>query len=187
MPDATRVVHAWRHPRPRGAAGRCVGARTDLAVDPRKAKRLAHRIRAHARRTGTLRLVVTSPLRRCHAVGLWLARWGWPHRVEARLLELDFGEWDGRAWTDVPQAEIDAWVADFADRAPGGGESVAALLQRVSDGLACLQPGCAVVTHGGWLSAAQWLDSTEGRQAGAPSADRWPAAPAYGAHRTFSN
>ena len=33
-------LHIWRHPKPVGAAGLCLG-RTDLPVDPRKARRLA--------------------------------------------------------------------------------------------------------------------------------------------------
>ena len=41
--DAERpapLMHAWRHPAPKGAAGRCIGARTDLPVDRRKAAQL---------------------------------------------------------------------------------------------------------------------------------------------------
>lgn len=169
------VLHAWRHPRAEGAAGRCIG-RTDLAVDPRRAKRLAHRIRALARREGLPRLVVTSPLARSRAVGRWLARWGWRHRVDAALSEADFGGWDGRPWPDIPRAEIDAWCTDFCHYAPGGGEPLAALLERVRS----FDPGPArvLVTHGGWLSAVLWL-----RQRGAqpPASASWPPAPRHGA------
>ena len=42
------TLSVWRHPQPVGAAGRCIG-HTDLPVDARKAKRLAHRIRQAAR------------------------------------------------------------------------------------------------------------------------------------------
>ena len=79
--------HAWRHPRPRGVAGRCIG-RTDVAVDPRKARRLARRIHREALREvahgqaapgliapgliapgqAAPRVVCCSPLRRC----LWM-------------------------------------------------------------------------------------------------------------------
>ncbi len=168
------TLHAWRHPRAEGAEGRCIG-RTDLRVDPRRAKRLAHRIRSFARRHALPRSVITSPLERSRAVGRWLARWGWQHRVDAALSELDFGAWDGQPWAAVTQQDFDAWCADFAQHAPGGGECVAALLARVCG----FEPGAArlVVTHGGWLSAALWL------QCGAsepPSSERWPAAPRHG-------
>jgi alpha-ribazole phosphatase len=173
---AVTLLHAWRHPRAEGAAGRCIG-RTELRVDPRRAKRLAHRIRAFARRERLAGIVVTSPQARCREVGRWLARWGWRHRVDDALRELDFGRWDGRRWCDIPQPEIDAWCADFARHAPGGGEALAALLQRVRG----FDPGAAriVVTHGGWLSALRWL-----QRAGddAPRSADWPAPPAPGAH-----
>lgn len=168
------LLHAWRHPPVPAAAGRCIG-RTDLAVDPRRAKRLAHRLRAFARRHGLPRLVVTSPLARCRAVGRWLARWGWQQRSDAALLELDFGCWDGQPWSAVPQADIDAWCADFVHHRPGGGESVGALLQRVRR----FDPGAArlVVTHGGWLSAAAWHRDGGGAP---PSSVSWPPPPRPG-------
>lgn len=168
------TLHAWRHPRADGAEGRCIG-RTDLATDPRRAKRVAHHIRAFARTNGLPHIVVTSPLARSVAVACWLARWGWQHRVDAALSELDFGAWDGQPWCDVPQRAVDAWCADFEHHAPGGGESLAQLLQRVR----AFDPGAAriVVTHGGWLSAALWLRRGD---AEAPSSDRWPAPPRHG-------
>ena len=156
--DASRALHlhAWRHPRANGAEGRCIG-RTDLRVDPRRAKRLAHRIRAHARHHALPRVVITSPLRRSAVVGKWLARWGWTHRVDRALAELDFGRWDGQRWSAIARDEFDAWCRDFAQHAPGDGESVAALLQRVRG----FDPGDArvLVTHGGWLSGALWLQN----------------------------
>jgi alpha-ribazole phosphatase len=176
MTDATGPcrLHAWRHPRVPGAEGRCVG-RTDLAADPRRAKRLAHRIRGFARRFALPRIVITSPLQRSRAVGRWLARWGWQHRIDAALCELDFGCWDGQPWSAVPRQAFDAWCADFEHHAPGDGESVAALLQRVRG----FDPGPAriVVTHGGWLAAALWLGR---RGADTPRSERWPPAPRHG-------
>ena len=171
----TVALHAWRHPRADGAAGRCIG-RTDLAVDPRRAKRLAHRIRAFARRHGLPAIVVTSPLARSRAVGRWLARWGWLHRVDAALSELDFGGWDGQPWSAVPKSEVDAWCQDFVAYRPGGGESVGGLLVRVR----AFDPGPAriVVTHGGWLSAVLWL-ADDAVEISTPTPPCWPPAPAH--------
>ncbi|WP_428425046.1 histidine phosphatase family protein [Methylibium sp.] len=167
---------AWRHPTPKGAAGRCIGARTDLPVDRRKAKRLAHHIRAVARRKALPRVVATSPLARCRDVGRWLRRFGFRHVVDARLAELDFGAWEGRLWCAIEQLEVDAWARDLAGQAPGGGERVQALLARVA--AVHRQPSAALlVTHGGWLSAAAWLMRGEPK---APTAGEWPRAPGYG-------
>jgi alpha-ribazole phosphatase len=169
-------VVVWRHPKPRDVAGRCVG-RTDVVVDRRKAKRLAHRVRQWARRQRAPRVVVTSPLQRAADVGRWLARWGWQHRIDSRVSELDFGAWDGQRWDAIGAAAVDAWCADFARHAPGGGESVEQLLQRCRsflDQQADSAP-CCVVAHAGWISAARWLCNRRGL----PAASDWPVAVAY--------
>lgn len=165
----------WRHPRARDAAGRCIG-RCDLGVDRRRAKRLAHRIRRSARRHGLPRRVLTSPLRRCAAVGQWLRRWGWRHERLPTLLEMDFGRWDGLAWSQIPRAEVEAWCADFLPHSPGGGESLAQLFARVAGWRAPAAP-VVVVAHAGWMLARRWLAA---RQALPVRADQWPAAPRHG-------
>jgi alpha-ribazole phosphatase len=177
-------LSVWRHPKPRDVAGRCIG-RTEVAVDRRKAKRLAHRVRQWARRHRAPRVVVTSPLLRAACVGRWLSRWGWQHLVDARLSELDFGAWDGLAWDAVGAAAVDAWCARFADHAPGGGEPVSQLLQRCRSFIADHDDpeggkgtrACCVVGHAGWISAALWL----GRHHGEPTAREWPASIGYAA------
>lgn len=177
LPGDGVTIHIWRHPRAQGADGRCIGP-TNLAVARRKAKRLAHRIRAYARRHNLPRHIVTSPLRRCADVGRILAGWGWLHRLDAALIEVDFGTWEGRAWCDIPRAEIDRWCADLLNNRPGGGESVAQLLARIRawhGGQACL-----VVGHGGWISAALWLTAQRpvtSRLAISPA--EWPPAPPH--------
>lgn len=167
------TLWVWRHPRPEGAAGRCIGAATDLPVCPRRAKRLARRIQQVARRQRLPHLVVTSPLRRCADVGRWLKRWGWQHTQDPTLLELDFGTWDGKHWPQIGKSEIDAWVSDFATHAPGGGERLTDLLARVGR----LQTAAPfAVSHGGWMLARRWLDE---HGPALPVAATWPAAPAY--------
>lgn len=171
-PHVQHVLHVWRHPKAIGAAGRCIG-RTDLPVDPRKAKRLAHRIRCQARRQGLPHEVCTSPLRRAADVGRWLARWGWRHRIDASLAEIDFGAWDGLSWDEIGEAAVAEWCADFARYTGHGGESVSMLFERCtgwSDD-ASRASACCVVGHAGWITALRMLQ--EGR--GAPdSASDWP-------------
>jgi len=166
----------WRHPRPDGAAGRCIGAGSDLPVDRRRAKRLAHRIRRSARQAGLPRVVATSPLRRCADVGRWLRRWGWRHVIDARLAELHFGAWDGRCWAEIAYAEVSAWEADFLHHAPGGGESLAALRLRQAAWLAEAgdTPARLVVGHAGWINALRTR-----HPAALESAD-WPRPLRYG-------
>ncbi len=131
-----------RHPPAAIAPGICYG-RLDLSIgDPGAAADLA------ARLAGTGGRVWTSPSRRCRAVAEALGDF----TVDARLLELDFGEWEGRAWDDVPRAALDRWAADpWAFAAPGG-ESGAALVARVRSFSAGLRQGDhVVIAHGGPL------------------------------------
>ena len=96
------VIALVRHPPPHVAAGICYGS-TDLGLaDPASVASLAVRLRALP---GTL---WTSPLRRCRSVADAVG----PNLVEARLRELDFGAWEGLAWSDIPRAALDAWAAD---------------------------------------------------------------------------
>jgi len=168
----------WRHPRAAGAAGRCIG-RTNLRVDPRRSKRLAHRVRATARRHGLPRQVFTSPLARCRAVGAWLARWGWRHVVDARLLELDFGAWDGQPWSTIPAAEIGAWSADLLQHAPGSGESLAQLLDRLRAFCRDAPAQALVIAHAGCMQALL-LQRAAGGPVKVVEAACWPPPPAHG-------
>ncbi|MBV8605754.1 MAG: histidine phosphatase family protein [Pelomonas sp.] len=176
------AIHVWRHPRPEGRAGHCVGSRSDLPVHWRRAKRLARRVQARARRERLPHVVWTSPLRRCADVGRWLRRWGWTHRLHADLREIDFGRWEGRPWSAVGPAEMQAWCADFARHAPGGGESLEALLARVA-ALALPAPAL-VVAHGGWMLARRWLDAHGDALPEDPAA--WPRGPRCGECWTFA-
>jgi alpha-ribazole phosphatase len=177
VPMALGELRVWRHPRAIGATGRCIG-RTDLAVDRRRAKRLAHRIRAAQRRSGTATVIFTSDLRRAADVGRWLRRWGWTHHIDPRLSEVDFGRWDGRRWADIDAAESAGWTDDFAATGPEGGESVVMLRTRVRqllDDPALAGHTVWAIGHAGWLSALRTLHLDP------PRAVDWPVAIGHGA------
>jgi len=75
--------------------------------------------------------IVSSPLRRALDTAAAIAEpWGIDVRVDDRLVEIDYGEWDERALGDVP---ADAWAQWRADPmfAPPGGESLASVHDRV--------------------------------------------------------
>lgn len=141
-----------RHTRPQGAAGLCYGV-SDLPPGPdlpAEARRLAAQL-------PPVRRIVTSPLSRCArlAAALGAARGGLPVTEDARLRELDFGAWEGRAWDEIPRSELDAWAADLLHARPHGGETVAEMAARAA---AALEehgaPGTLVVTHMGVIRAA---------------------------------
>jgi alpha-ribazole phosphatase len=96
--------------------------------------------------------VLSSPSRRC----LELARALAPDvHTDARLLEIDFGAWEQRAFDALERAAIDAWAAAPWDFVPPGGESAACMAARVDaaldDVLALRASHTVVVAHGGPL------------------------------------
>lgn len=171
-PPQQDSLHLWRHPRAIGVEGRCIG-RTDVAVDARKAKRLARRIQRIARAEGLPRIVITSRLRRCADGGRWLRRWGWEHRIDPALGELDFGAWEGRCWSAIDRVEVDGVVRRL--RMPQTRRRrVARTAARTRVGMAGAR---VIVAHSGWMLARLWLEREPERW---PTAQQWPAAPDHG-------
>jgi len=136
-----------RHPRPDVAPGLCYG-RSDvgLAVPPE----------ADARRLAALLpggcAIHSSPLQRA----LRLAEALGPTRIDTRLAEIDFGEWEMQPY-DGLRAQLDAWAADPLGFRPPGGETAAEMAGRAQ--AACTEilrqasGPVAIVAHGGPLRA----------------------------------
>lgn len=142
-----------RHPRPAVAPGLCYG-RLDLAEGPRAGAEIA----AALKRMPAIGHVLTSPARRCRRLARRIARAADVAPVEDhRLLELDFGAWEGVAWERIPRAESDPWAEDPWSRAPPGGERFADLHARVAEALAEAPPDAAIVTHAGVIRAARMI------------------------------
>ncbi|WP_417617608.1 histidine phosphatase family protein [Oceanisphaera sp.] len=169
-------LYIWRHPKPLNAVGVCLG-HTDMAVDKRKLSRLANQIQRFARRHQLPKVIWVSPLQRSLEVGQILATRGFRCEVAPALTELDFGDWDGQDWQQIAKPEIDAWCDDFANYAPGGGENLRQLFDRVASWLNSLPPTPQLaVGHAGWIAAANMLSA--GRTVPATAAD-WPRPVAY--------
>lgn len=69
-----------------------------------------------------------SPLQRCATLAQALSS---DAHIDARLAEMHFGAWEGRAWDTIDRALIDAWAADIEHARPHGGESLAQFAGRV--------------------------------------------------------
>ncbi|MET7362900.1 bifunctional RNase H/acid phosphatase [Streptomyces sp. NPDC005562] len=104
---------------------------------------------------GTIQAVVSSPLRRCQETArIVAARLGLDVHLDEDLRETDFGAWEGLTFGEVRERgprELNAWLAS-PDAAPPGGESFAAVADRVAaarDRLAAAHAGRTVllVTH----------------------------------------
>lgn len=127
------------------------------------------------------RSIRSSPARRCHLLARAIAAaLGGEVVLDDRLLELDFGAWEGLAWDLVPREALDRWAADLAGFAPPAGESGAALVERVAAVLPALPERGThlVVSHGGPLRVLRSLLRGEPVDLGRP-------APALGSVELF--
>lgn len=183
MADVTLFL--IRHPRPLIEPGICYG---QLDVPAENPAATAKGLRAGL--WPALPPAVSlwsSPLRRCRELAENLAESlaekrvdtapGWPAslRIDARLMEMNFGAWEGRPWDSIPRGELDAWAADIDGYAPPGGESPAMLRRRALAFVADLPAGThLVVTHAGIIRVLQ------AHAAGDDLATRLPPAAAYG-------
>ena len=188
-----------RHAQPLIDAGICYG-RLDMAADAEAtaecAAKLATQLPAGLR-------VVSSPLQRCEqlAQALQALRPDLAYKTDGQLQEMDFGQWEGCAWQDIPRAELEAWTGDFAHYNVGhDGESVAAFMARVGAAFEGLTPqsqipamvprtmaqdsGVLWITHAGVIRAVELL--AQGVRH-IERANQWPLeAPKYGQWRTLA-
>lgn len=139
-----------RHTKPAIAPGTCYG-RTDLGL----ADCFEVTARAAIDDLPRFTRLATSPLSRCRRLAerVAMAR-GVDLATDPRLIEMDFGRWEGVPWTAIPRAELDAWAADFEGARPHGGESPALLAERVGAALDDLGDEPTLwVTHSGVVRA----------------------------------
>lgn len=101
--------------------------------------------------------VYTSPLSRCIRLAEFCG-YGSAER-DARLMEINFGEWEMQRFDEISDPRLQEWYADYLNVHATGGESFMILHQRVCAFLDELRrkPWHRVVifTHGGVLLSAQ--------------------------------
>ena len=101
--------------------------------------------------------VFTSPLSRCTRLA---DHCGYPDAIrDARLKELNFGEWEMQEFDKICDPRLEEWYNDYFHVAATGGESFMMQLQRVSEFLNEVSgkeyKRIAVFAHGGVLICAQ--------------------------------
>jgi alpha-ribazole phosphatase len=191
-----------RHAQPLVDAGICYG-RFDVAADAGATAECALKLAAQL--PAGLR-VISSPLQRCEqlAQALQALRPDLAYKTEVRLQEMDFGQWEGRAWQEIERIELEAWTRDFAHYTVGrDGESVTTFMTRVGSAFDALKSqsqtltpalshrareqersGTLWITHAGVIRAAELL--AQGVRH-IERADQWPLdAPKYGQWRTLN-
>jgi alpha-ribazole phosphatase len=123
-------LYLIRHPTPIVDVDKCYGS-TDLAVDVEECERLLPILRNTLPEGAQ---VWSSPLIRCETLATMMAtsQKNDAVKIDSRLRELHFGEWEMRSWSDIPREQIDAWANDTVHYRPGKGESVFEMATRVA-------------------------------------------------------
>ena len=103
---------------------------------------------------GTVDRVISSPLRRARQTA---AAFGVDVEIDDRWIELDYGDWDGRPISDLPEGTWDRWHRDLGVRPPNG-ETLEELGVRVRGALESLATDpvdhIVVVSHVSPIKAA---------------------------------
>ncbi len=139
-------LYLIRHTQPLVEKGICYG-QTDLDLAP---DFQAHFEAVRNQLPIIPQKVISSPLSRCRKLAEHLH----PEvHLDERLMELHFGDWEMKAWNDIPMMELEPWMADYYRTAPPNGESLFQLEQRITAFLVELKAqdlkSVAVVAHGG--------------------------------------
>ncbi|MBK0371207.1 alpha-ribazole phosphatase [Flavobacterium agrisoli] len=80
-------------------------------------------------------VLFSSPLQRCLQLAHYLQLHNKTEKiqVDARLMEMHFGDWEMQAWNEIPTEILNPWMTDFVSVAVPNGESFEKLHQRVLD------------------------------------------------------
>lgn len=119
-----------RHGQTSANAGGLLQGRMDLPLDD-EGRVQAMRTGAHIRQNFPHARVIASPLRRAVDTARAISD---EVEIDERFIELDYGQWDGRAMSEVDPAQWAQWRIDPMFRPPGG-ESLVELEQRVTPAL----------------------------------------------------
>ncbi|MEC9466158.1 MAG: histidine phosphatase family protein [Myxococcota bacterium] len=159
-------IWTLRHP-PVDRQGRCIG-QTVIETTLPGAEAVRRAIDAAPFRPAQL---FSSDLPRCANLAHGLAEaWSVQVHTDARLREMNFGEWEGRTYDAIAEEDGPRWYQwcdNWRTQAPPGGETLDGFVARVSGWLHDLQPGPtdALVTHAGVirvlrvLSGSSWDDA----------------------------
>lgn len=143
----------YRHPTPDAAPGLCYG-RWNLGLAPGADAEIA----AACAAPPAFEFIVSSPSWRARFLGEALAEaTGAPFETDERLMEMDFGRWEGELWADIDRAESDPWAEDPWLNAPPKGESFSMVHSRIGGALLDAPPGGCFVTHAGPIRGAMMI------------------------------
>lgn len=73
-------------------------------------------------------VIISSPSERCRLLADYFKL---DYQTDERLREMNFGNWEMKKWTDIPEEEINPWYKDFVNIKATGGENLVEMQARV--------------------------------------------------------
>ena len=143
-----------RHGAAENVAGRCIGHH-DVPLSA-EGRATIHRVVDEWRGPPPTRIITSDLTRALDSARVFADGWSIPLDTDARLRELDFGEWEGRTWDALQRedaARLSAWMQDWVHIAPPGGESFETLAARAIGCYHDLGDDTLVVAHAGSIRA----------------------------------
>ncbi|MFZ2170218.1 MAG: alpha-ribazole phosphatase [Methylococcaceae bacterium] len=145
-------IYLIRHTKTATGPGLCYGqSNVELADSfPEEARQLQQKLPELKSNT----LVFSSPLPRCKQLAESFSS---AVTTDARLLELDFGDWEGLRFDAIEAATLQQWTNNFVHTAPPNGESFIDLYKRAGcfwqDLLNREAEQALIITHAGVIRA----------------------------------
>ena len=145
-------IYLIRHTKTATEQGLCYG-QSNVALAgsfPEEARQLQQKLPEFKQDS----LVFSSPLTRCVQLA---ERFSSTVTTEARLLELDFGDWEGVRFDTIEAGALQQWTDNFVYAAPPNGESFTDLCRRTGffwqDLLSREAEQALIITHAGVIRA----------------------------------
>ena len=167
IPEAVTHLLLIRHGKASDVDGRCIG-RTDVPLSPEGAQAMIDLIAGAGvpSSPGThanVRVFSSDLSRAADSAHLVATAMHCAVERDARLREMNFGEWDGQSWKEIEETDaqrLGAWMEDWVNVPAPNGEGVDDVARRSSewleDVLYPLPRGARtliVVSHAGWIRA----------------------------------
>ncbi|MDD5463199.1 MAG: alpha-ribazole phosphatase [Methylococcales bacterium] len=118
-------IYLIRHTKTAAQQGLCYGQSDVELADSFPAE--AHKLQQKLPEFNQENLVFSSPLTRCMQLA---EKFSGTVNADSRLLELDFGDWEGLHFDTIEAGVLQQWTDDFVHAAPPNGESFTDLCRR---------------------------------------------------------
>ncbi len=103
-------------------------------------------------------VIYSSPLSRCKLLSNQITN---SVVFDNRLMEVNFGDWEGKKWDNINQTELNYWMENYITSPPPNGESLTDLMLRFSNFISDLKQTphskILIVTHAGIIRCAMAL------------------------------